>query len=110
MVSDQESRGGVQLQGGFLLGWFPSAALLVLFRSVLVFFGLLIQQRTSHFALNAARIKRGDCFAALRTQQRLLNKRSSWVELSWLLGSTDKALFLSLCGSGKYNKSRKRRL
>lgn len=55
LVSVEETRRGVQLQGGLVLWWVPSATLLVLFWGADVLFGLhLIQNRSEHFALKAA--------------------------------------------------------
>lgn len=54
LVSAEETRGSVQLQGGLLLKKVPSATLLVLFWGADVFFGLhLVQHRVEDFALKA---------------------------------------------------------
>lgn len=103
LVSAEEARRGVQLQGGLLLERLPPAALLVLFGGAEVFFGLhLVQNRVEHFALKAAQIQRGNGLPALDAQQRDLRRGAKRRRHGRLLRTTDKTLLLlPLCGRGK---------
>ncbi|TNN60540.1 hypothetical protein EYF80_029263 [Liparis tanakae] len=79
LVSAEETRRRVQLQGGLALRGVLSAALRVLFGGADVLFGLhVIQHGAEHFAPEATQVQRSDDLSALETQQRDLWRQACW--------------------------------
>jgi len=98
LVSAQETRRRVQLQGGLVLRGVLSAALRVLFGGADVLFGPhLSQHRAEHFAPEATQVQRSDDLSGLETQQRDLWRQACWRRHGRLLGATDKTLVFPLC-------------
>ena len=107
LVSAEEARGRVQLEGGLLLEATPPARQRPRPRGprllrLLLSEGLhLVQHRAEHLGLEAAHVQRGDRLAALAPQQRELwgqgvQRRGG---RSHVLGAAHKAVVIPLCQS-----------